>query len=97
MTLTIELAPDVEDRLRAEAAQRGLDPSAYVKEMLRRELGLPLPVVGPPDQATLDLFAKWEAEDAIQDPAELESEKRDWEEIQRSMNENHSSNRVLFP
>lgn len=38
MTLTIDLAPEIEIRLSAEAAKRGQQPTEFVAHLLEREL-----------------------------------------------------------
>ncbi len=38
MTITIDLAPDLEQQIRAAAAQAGLAPAAYITETLRQQL-----------------------------------------------------------
>lgn len=38
MALTIELTPDIENRLSAEAAKRGQQPTEFVAQLLEREL-----------------------------------------------------------
>ncbi len=38
MTLVLDLAPEVEQRLSAEAARRGQQPSEFVIHLLKREL-----------------------------------------------------------
>lgn len=38
MTLTIDIAPDLEQQLRAEAARRGVDETAFILQTLRERL-----------------------------------------------------------
>ena len=38
MTLTIDLTPEIEHRLSAEAARRGQQPTEFIAELLEREL-----------------------------------------------------------
>lgn len=38
MTLTIDIAPDLERQLRAEAARRGVDENAFIAQTLRERL-----------------------------------------------------------
>lgn len=38
MTLTIDIAPDLEQQLRAEAARRGVDENAFILQTLRERL-----------------------------------------------------------
>jgi len=55
------------------------------------------PVQIPPDQATLDLLAQWDAEDATSDPLEIARRQQQWEEFRKSMNENSLSVRPVYP
>ena len=66
MTLTVELTPDEEVRLKATARREGIE----AEECARRLLAEHLPPVKPGD-ATLALLAKWDAEDATDDPEEI--------------------------
>jgi hypothetical protein len=56
------------------------------------EKGLP----PEPNTRAVSLLKEWEAEDATDDPAELEARRADWEATKASMNESHSSERKLF-
>jgi len=51
------------------------------------------------DTATLDLFAKWRAEDATDDPEELRAAEQELAEFKRAMNENRAATgaRLVFP
>jgi hypothetical protein len=49
------------------------------------------------DQATLDLLAKWDAEDATDDPAEIARRQEEWEEFRKAMNEDSISGRPIYP
>lgn len=40
MAITLSLRPELESRLSAEAGRAGLEPAAYVEQMLERELEL---------------------------------------------------------
>jgi hypothetical protein len=94
MTLTIDLTPEEEARLRAAAHSQGLDPAAYVKRTVIEHLP-PL----QPGAATLALFARWEAEDATEDPQEIAARNREWEELKSSMNASRvaAGEEPLFP
>jgi hypothetical protein len=48
MTFTINLKPELESRLRGEAARNGVDPDTYLVQTLEERLGK-----GPPDQPRL--------------------------------------------
>ncbi len=45
----------------------------------------------------VSLLEAWAAEDATDDPAELEARRADWEATRASLNDGHSSDRRLFP
>jgi predicted transcriptional regulator len=91
MSMTIDLPPEVEDRLRHLAEERGLAPQDYlrtlVEEALRKERGTHV----------AEMLAAWDDEDRTVDPAELASRREDWEALQRAMNESHPSDRIPFP
>jgi hypothetical protein len=60
------------------------------------------PLVSAPgsiDTATLELFAKWRAEDATDDPEELRAAEQELAEFKKAMNENRAAPgaRLLFP
>ena len=65
----------------------------------------PMPPVAQPsnnnpiDTATLELFAKWRAEDATDDPEELRAAEEELAEFKKAMNENRAATgaRLLFP
>jgi hypothetical protein len=44
----------------------------------------------PIDTATLELFAKWRAEDATDDPEELRAAEKELAEFKKAMNENRA-------
>jgi hypothetical protein len=93
MTLTVILPTELEQKVTAEAARQGIDAGEYTRRVLEEHLS----ESNPPDYATLELLAKWDDEDKTDDPAELERRRKDWEDLKQSLNENHSSNRQLFP
>lgn len=90
----IPLDPELERRLRDQASRQGVDAAEYARLLLEQHLP---PAERAADQATLDLFARWDAEDATDDPAEISRRQAEWEELKRALNESHSSNRRLFP
>jgi hypothetical protein len=53
----------------------------------------------PIDTATLELFAKWRAEDATDDPEELRKAEQELAEFKKAMNENRSQagEPLLYP
>jgi len=94
MTLTIELAPEVEARLHAAACREGLVPSAYAERLL--EMNLP-PL--PPGQATRDLLRVWREEDATDNPEEMRKAEEELAEFKAAMNANRQAmgKRLLYP
>lgn len=81
MTLQINLPPDLNARLEAQASSLGLDTVEYAKKLI--EDNLPTP-----NQSTLELFKKWDEEDATDDPAEIERRNREAEGFMQSLARN---------
>jgi predicted glycogen debranching enzyme len=79
--MTIILPAEIELRLKNEASRQGLDPSQLAAALLSRALGRS-------DQATLDVLARWEAENATDDPAEIARREQELQEFKRAMNRN---------
>jgi len=84
MTLTIELAPELEAQLREAARQRELDAVEYVRQLLERELPSPMLTARqllalPPEQRAAHLAA------AAQDAAPLYTQDLDLPEAQREL------------
>ena len=94
MTLTINIPPETERRLKTEAARAGVEESEYARRLIEQALPQAKPVG---DQATLDLLAKWDAEDATEDSIEIVRRQREWEEFRKSMNQNSISGRPVYP
>jgi len=100
MTLTIDLNAEAESRLKTAASRQGLEPEAYAKQLIERNL--PTTDEAPIDQATLDLLARWDAEDATTDPEEIAAQHEEFEAFKRAMNEDRlqaegPSSRKLYP
>ena len=103
--MTITLPPHVEDRLRGEAQRRGVDAAVYARELIEKALPAEpaaLPTVGPPDQVTIDLLKKWEAESYTEDPEELARRQVEFEEFKAAMNRNRlemegPNSRKIYP
>ena len=94
MTLTIDIPPDTERRLRSEALRLGLDEGECARRLLEQALPGSLPNV---DQATLDLFAKWAAEAKLITPEERIEAERELEEFKRAMNEHSGRGYPIYP
>lgn len=83
MTIVLDLAPEQEARLRAEAASQGMTPAAYLKGLAKLDI--------PPSEiadweAMLDSFEEGEAEDHRETLALL----------QKSLDEDRPGQRRIF-
>jgi hypothetical protein len=93
--LTITVQGNLEDRLKRAAESAKADPQAVAEKVLDEHLP-------NPNQATLDLLAKWEADEATIDPEELARRRTEGEQLLRSLAENRlasegPSTRKLLP
>jgi hypothetical protein len=79
--MTITLRPEIEARLQDAAERQGVEPSKYLNDFLEQTLP-------HPDQATLDLLAKWEADTWTDDPEEIARRQAEFEEFKKGMNRN---------
>ena len=101
MTLTINLPPDVLERLTERAAAEGSDAAAVAGRTLAREFGPPEPPKAQPAEDDWDMpYTREEAaanaaamremfaQWAKEDDAEdLDEARREWEDVKQSMNE----------
>jgi hypothetical protein len=81
--LTLELPPEIETRLKDEALRQGLRAEEYARRLIVKHL----PPAGA-GQSLSDLFATWETEDAVTDPAEVARRDREVEALKETMNRN---------
>ncbi len=81
MTLTLELPPEVEGALAAEARRKGTTPEQLVLKDLRQRCSAP----EPRPSAMLELFAKWEAEDPITGPEDAAARQREGDELMAAL------------
>lgn len=86
MTLTLELTPDLEERLTREAAKKGLAAGEYTLELLRRHL----PVEDRQAKA-IALLRRWAEE------GDAEEQRETGEYLVRVLDEDRLSDRKLFP
>ncbi len=91
MTVTLELKPDLDRRLRQLARASGLAIEAYLVNLI--ETAAP----NRRNKAAVELLGEWAEEDATSDPEELEAREGEWESLKAGLNEGHTSDRVLFP
>jgi hypothetical protein len=97
MTLTIDLTPTEEAQLTAAAHQAGMAPAELARKLVTEHL----PAVTPdhPEDPTLALFARWDADDAHMTPEEVAEAQRDYAEFTRRMNAERAraGARILYP
>ena len=94
MTLTIDISPQLEIRLKQAASRLGVGEAEYARKVIENDLAAPPPAR---DQATLDLFAQWKAESEASDPAQVSLAQSEWEEFRKAMNEDSLSGRPIYP
>jgi hypothetical protein len=110
MTLTLDVSPEVKNRLQVVAAERGIAPEQYALQILEERMVAELPngadtggnlgQAGAGEQdPTLALFARWKAEDATDDPEELARRQADWETFRDHVNATRAAAgaRLLYP
>ena len=85
MTLTLNLTPE-ETRRVENAKGLGFDVTALLRGLIS---GLPEPTAPIVDR-TEELFDQWAAEDATDDPAEIEAAERELAEFKANMNANRA-------
>jgi hypothetical protein len=86
MTLTIDLSPDIEQRLLSEAGRLGIAPDQYIVQVLKQQL--------PASDRTAQFSAvlkSWMDED------DSEDQKATFDFLVRALDEDRSSERKLFP
>jgi hypothetical protein len=93
MTLVIDLAPSIEERLREEAARCGVNASEYARHLI--EKGLPVPL-NDKQKAAVTLLQTWIDEDATDDPKEIERAEGELRAFKKAMNENRFGERPLY-
>lgn len=103
MTLTIDLTPQAEAWLSAEARQNGVLPSDWAQRVLEERAALSAPISLPPaidaeNAAALALLNQWIAEDATDDPEEIRKVDKEVAELKRNLNANRAETgeRLVF-
>jgi hypothetical protein len=59
VTVTLDLKPEVEERILAEAKARGLSVEDYIQQELESKLGAPAPPEALPYEEWLRVFNEW--------------------------------------
>ena len=107
MSITLELRPELETRLRADAARAGVALDQYVVRQIEQTaeeagrisapLTRPVPVPGRlalgfyPAGSLAEAFAQWQAEDATDDPGELRRAEEELDELKANLNANRAA------
>ena len=86
MTLSLELTPELEERLQREASRHGLSVDQYTLQILETHL-LPANT----RQQVVDLLQSWI------DQGDVEEQKKTGEYLIQVLDEDRLSNRKLFP
>jgi hypothetical protein len=109
MTLTINLTPEQEIRLRQEAAMNGMAADEYAGKLLteglskeKPKINLYNPNVSPEELArnregALALLRAWHAEDATDDPEEIRKAEEELAAFKKAINENRAGERPIYP
>jgi hypothetical protein len=100
MNLIIDLNAEAESRLKIAATRRGVRPEVYAKQII--EDHLPAAENSVSDQATLELLARWNAEDAAADAKEIASCRQELGDFKQAINENRlnaegPASRKIYP
>lgn len=94
MTLTLNLPPDVETALAADARRKGTTPEGLLLQDLRQRYSIESAPAAENYaknrllDPTLALFAQWEAEYATNDPEELARREREGDELMAALEAN---------
>lgn len=102
MTVTLNLKPEVEATIAQKAAAEGTGVSGYLEKIIERTVRPKPRVVYSQEQLTknqaaLAMLKEWDWEDETDDPEEIARRQAEWEEFRKGMNENHTSDRIIYP
>jgi len=102
MTVTLNLRPEIETQIAQKAAAEGTALQEYIERLLEEAVKSPIPPLSPEEQrkknqAAIAMLDEWDREDETDNPAEIARRQAEWEEFKKGMNENHTSNRIIYP
>jgi uroporphyrinogen-III decarboxylase len=102
MTVTLNLKPEVQAKIVRQAAAEGKAVSDYLEKLIEETVDTEPRVLYSKEQlaknqAALAMFDAWDREDETEDAEEIARRQAEWEEFKKGMNENHTSNRVIYP
>lgn len=101
MSITIELAPNKEAQLSQRAAAQGVDPSIYAQRLLDEALSQEdereRAARHEKNQRAIAMLQGWMDEADAMSQEEKAQAEAEWRETARSIDENRTSYRKLFP
>jgi hypothetical protein len=99
MALSIELTPDDERQLKAEAARKGVAVEEYARALIVQALPHDVERQKKLNQPTIELLERWAKESETTDPAEIAKAEAELAEFKRAMNETREAAgaRKIYP
>src|SRR5689334_6132376 len=88
MTLTLDLTPEQQAALMAEATARGTDEIGVIQQWID---GLQATSAALRARRARDLFAEWDREDEAMSEEEAAQAEQDWQKFQTAMNANRTA------
>jgi hypothetical protein len=104
MTMTVDLTPQIEAWINAEAKRRGLLPVDLVRRVIEERAAAPpappqTPAIDTGRDPTIALMQAWLSEDATDDPQKIRAAEEELITFKRNMNapRKEAGERLLFP
>ena len=98
MTLMIDLSPEVGQRLRERAAENGVEPAQLAASLVDESLTVAgCGTARVAADAVAELFTRWEAEDPVTGPADLEQRQRELDDFKAGMNAASTRGHPIYP
>lgn len=97
MSITIDVAPDVEQRIQKEAAKQGQDVHALVRQVVEERFGTsPTPKTRIANGWTEEQLADWNAMLDSFSEGEPEEQRASFEQLKRDLEEDRPGQRSVF-
>jgi hypothetical protein len=102
MTVTLNLKPEVQAKVVRQAAAKGTAISDYLEKLIEETVDTEPRVIYSQEQLTknqaaLAMLDEWDREDETDDAEEITRRQAEWEQFKKGMNENHTSDRIIYP
>jgi hypothetical protein len=102
MTITLNLKPEVQAKVVRQAAAEGTAISDYLEKLIEETVDTEPRVIYSQEQLTknqaaLAMLDEWDREDETDDAEEITRRQAEWEQFKKGMNENHTSDRIIYP